>query len=387
MENIVDRIVVTGGGSGGHVSCASAIITGLKERHVLNHNNFLYIGGDLGLSGEKSSKSLEMKYFENADFNTEYIRTGKLQRIFSLRSIALLLRTSLGFFDSFRILRKFKPTVIISTGGFTTVPVCIVGKLFGAKIYIHEQTSTVGLSNKIISKISEKIFLTYEVSSKYFNKDKCIHVGCPVRKSIFSKTGKGEYIPALDRMIKKKEELPIIYISGGGLGSHVINKVVIENLNQFLQKYQIVLQTGDSQTFKDFDLATQKRNSLSDELKERFLPVKYVSEEWIGYLYNNIDLFIGRAGANTVYEIGVLQIPSVFIPIPWVTHNEQEENAKILVNTGLSEIVKESYLSASSLLDTVEEILTEKKEINKEEMQNIFKTDAVENILNNIYIK
>ncbi len=387
MRNIEDRIVVTGGGSGGHVSCASAIISGLQERYNLTDQNFMYVGGDLGLSGERDSKSLEMKYFEKANFNTKYIRAGKLQRVFSVKTILLLLRTILGFADSFKIFRKFKPTVIISTGGFTSVPVCIVGKIFGAKIYIHEQTATVGLANKIVSKISEKIFLTYQISEKYFKKEKTIYTGCPVRKSIFSKEGTGEHTSDFKEMIAKKEKLPIIYVSGGGLGSHLINKVVIQNLSKLLQKYQIVLQTGESKTYNDFDLAKEEKENLAEELKDRFLPVKYITEEWIGFLYNNIDIYVGRAGANSVYEIGVLQIPSVFIPIPWVTHNEQEENAKILVNLGLSTIINESSLSIDTLLEALEKTDLKNSGIDTVKLGETFKTNAVEDILNSIYIK
>ena len=386
-RNISDKIVVTGGGSGGHVSCADAIITELHERYNLSDSNFLYIGGDLGLSGEKYGNSLEIRYFKDADFNKQFIRSGKLQRVFSVRSIILLFRTFLGFVDSYKILKVFRPTIIISTGGYTTVPVCMAGKILGAKIYLHEQTSTVGLSNKIVSKFSEKVFLTYTTSQKYFDKRKCIHVGCPVRKSIFSHEGKGKYIQTVNEMILNKEKYPLIYISGGGLGSHTINTAIISDLEKFLNNFQIVLQTGDSQTYKDYDNALNAISKLPEELKKRFLPVKYVDEEWIGYLYNNINAYVGRAGANTVYEIGILRIPSVFIPIPWVTHNEQEENAKILVKVGLSEIVMESSLSFETLNEALVAVLAQGRKVDEEELNRTFRTDAVQKLIDNINIK
>lgn len=386
-KNISDRIVVTGGGSGGHVSCADAIITELHKRYNLNDTNFLYVGGDLGLSGEKYGNSLEMRYFKNTDFNKQFIRSGKLQRVFSVKSVTLLFRTFLGFIDSYKILKKFKPTIIISTGGYTSVPVCLTGKFLGARIYLHEQTSTVGLSNKIISKFSEKIFLTYTASQKYFDKNKCIHVGCPIRPSIFTHDGKGKYIPILNEMIQNKEKYPLIYISGGGLGSHTINTAITNDLEKFLNNFQIILQTGDSQTYKDYEKAVDTASKLPQELKKRFLPIKYVNEEWIGFLYGNISAYAGRAGANTVYEIGVLRIPSVFIPIPWVTHNEQEENAKILVKIGLSEIVMESSLSFETLNEALISVLSKERQLDEEELSKTFKTDAVQKMIDNINIK
>jgi len=128
-------------------------------------------------------------------------------------------------------------------------------------------------------------------------------------------------------------------------------------------------------------------SKLPEELKKRFLPVKYVDEEWIGYLYNNINAYVGRAGANTVYEIGILRIPSVFIPIPWVTHNEQEENAKILVKVGLSEIVMESSLSFETLNEALVAVLAQGRKVDEEELNRTFRTDAVQKLIDNINIK
>lgn len=378
------RIVVTGGGSGGHVSVASAIIFALGEKYKLTNQNFFYVGGDLGMANEKPGKSIEKKIFSKENFNQKYIRAGKLQRKFSFRSLYLLLRVILGFWDSFMILKKFKPDIVISTGGFVSVPVCLVGKILKAKIYIHEQTAAVGLSNKIVSKYADKIFITFPSSKQYFPQGKTIHSGNLIREEIFNKSGRGPIVQPLKKMMERQEEFPIVYISGGSLGSHIINTTIKECLLSILQDFQIILQTGDNKEYKDYELLVNERKKLSTDLRERFFPVKYVGSKEIGFLLNNVNLFVGRSGANTVYEMGVLKIPSIFIPIPWVTHNEQERNANILKTLGLAEILPEGELIPENLVLKMRRFYNKEKIYNQKEIDKIFLKNAQKIILKEI---
>lgn len=383
-QRLDKRILITGGGSGGHISAALSIIASLQEKYLLDNEHFLYVGGDLGMEGEKPGNSMEQKLMKDKDFNCKYIRPGKLQRTFSFNTVRLLFRTILGFWDSYKIVKEFKPDIVISTGGFVTVHVCLMAKLFKARIYLHEQTATVGLTNNIVGKISEKVFISFESSRKYFTKAETILTGNLVRSEIFNTKGQGKLAEAIKSMKEHQDQYPIIYMSGGGLGSHLINETVKECLPLLLQKYQIILQTGDNKVFNDFKAVENAKNSLPKELQERFLPVTYVQSHDIGYLLNNIDLFVGRAGANTVYEMGVLQIPSIFIPIPWVTHNEQQKNAEVLVNLGLAEIIQEGELTSGCLVLRIDKFLAKKLNINKEELVKTFKTDANRLILKEI---
>jgi UDP-N-acetylglucosamine--N-acetylmuramyl-(pentapeptide) pyrophosphoryl-undecaprenol N-acetylglucosamine transferase len=185
-------------------------------------------------------------------------------------------------------------------------------------------------------------------------------------------------------MVKNKDVYPIIYISGGGLGSHLINETVKDSLKLLLQKYQVILQTGDNKVFNDYKTLIRYKEHLDKNLKSRFLPVSFIQAKDLGYLLHNIDAYVGRAGANTVYEMGVLQIPSIFIPIPWVTHNEQYRNAEVLVNLGLAEIIQEGELTSSYLLLRLEKFLQKDKKINKKELEKVFRTDAIKTILKEI---
>jgi len=383
-QRLDKKILITGGGSGGHISAALSIIGSIQEKYLLDDEHFLYVGGDLGMEGEKPGNSMEQKLMKGKDFKCKYIRPGKLQRTFSFNTIRLLFRTILGFWDSYKIVKEFKPDIVISTGGFVTVHVCLVAKLFKAKIYLHEQTATVGLTNNLVGKVSEKVFISFESSRKYFTKAETILTGNLVRPEIFNTKGQGKLSDVVRKMKEQQDQYPIIYMSGGGLGSHLINETVKECLPLLLQKYQIVLQTGDNKVFNDFKIIENAKNSLPKELQERFLPITYVQSNEIGYLLNNIDLFVGRAGANTVYEMGVLQIPSIFIPIPWVTHNEQQRNAEVLVKLGLAEIIQEGELTSGCMVLRIDKFFGRKLDINKEELKKVFKTEANQLILKEI---
>lgn len=379
MEN--RKVLITGGGSGGHLSVASGLIEGIRKRYPENFDNILYVGGDLGMVGEKFGTSIEQRRFKNADFKCRYIRAGKLQRNISLSSIKLTFRTLLGVFDALKIIREEKPDLIFSSGGFVTVPVCFAGWLKRIPIYLHEQTAAVGLSNQIVAKFAKKIFITFESSKDHFKKQNTIHTGNIVRESVFKKRAEGEVAEKIIYM--KESNLPIIYISGGGLGSHTMNTLILNNIEELTRKYNVILQMGENKTLNDYDIAIEKRKNLTNS--KRFLPIRYIYEKEIGFLYNSIDLYIGRAGANTVYEIGLLRIPSIFIPIPWVTHNEQEKNAQNLVNIGLSKILKEEKLDSINIIEYIDKFLKEERAIDIKALENLFPKDGLKKILDEIF--
>ncbi|MDY0096818.1 MAG: UDP-N-acetylglucosamine--N-acetylmuramyl-(pentapeptide) pyrophosphoryl-undecaprenol N-acetylglucosamine transferase [Candidatus Dojkabacteria bacterium] len=380
------KILITGGGSGGHISVAKSLISTLIEDFDIPSNNLTYVGGDLGMEGESVGNSLDMRSFKDVNVNKYYIRAGKFQRKVSLRTIPLLFRTILGFFDSISILSKQKPNILISTGGFVSVPVCIAGILFNKPIYLHEQTASVGLSNRVIGRFAKKIYLAFRESSRYFKEKKVVHVGNIVRKEIFLKQKNENTDIDIVKLVENNSSLPFIYISGGSLGSHVLNEKVIGCIEDLLSSYRVLLQTGDNEIHKDFDKAIDKKISLSEDLQSRFVIKKYIDEKSIGYVLNSMDLFVGRSGANTVYEIGVLKKYALLIPIPWVTHNEQYLNAKVLEDIGSTNILEEKYLENCNLRKEIER-LEEKKKIRKidsEKLEKLFPINAAHRMLTDI---
>ncbi len=380
------KILVVGGGSGGHLSSANALLESMLDEYRVPAKDIVYVGGDLGMEGEKIGNSLEQKQMVNKPYNTYFLRAGKFQRQISLNTVKLLLRTVLGFFDAIEILKKEKPDLVLSTGGFVSVPICIISWISGIPIYLHEQTASVGLSNKIIGKLAKKIYVSFKESTKYFPKGKALHVGNNVRKAIFIKDKTEKTSKEIAEIFKNSKEYPVIYFSGGSLGSHILNRKVISSLDQLLEKYSVILQTGDNQQFKDFEYALGKKLELDENISKRFLPIKYIDKENIGYVLNNMHLFVGRSGANTVYEIGVLKKNALFIPIPWVTHNEQYLNAKVLEDIGTAKILEEKYLNESNLLEEIQRLENQLKlrEIQYEKLEELFPINATSRILNDI---
>lgn len=380
------KIIVTGGGSGGHISVAKSLIDSLIQDFNIPSSNIMYVGGDLGMEGEKKGNSLEQKQFKDSQFNTTYIRAGKLQRAISFKSLSLLFRSILGFFDSLKIVKSFNPTLIISSGGFVSVPVCIAGYLNKKPVYLHEQTATVGLSNRIVGKFTKRIYISFLSSAKYFQKEKTLHVGNVVRKEIFIKNINERTDKEIISLMVTNKQLPLIYISGGSLGSHSINTKVFESLSLLLKKYRILLQTGDNEIYKDYEKGISIKNNLITEEKDRLVIKKYIDSNSIGYVLNNMDYFVGRSGANTVYEIGVLKKYALFIPIPWVTHNEQYLNAKVLNDIGTANILEEKYLDQCNLSDEINKLQEQIKlrNVDTEKLNKLFPVNAVSTILQDI---
>ncbi|PKN02902.1 hypothetical protein CVU76_02665 [Candidatus Dojkabacteria bacterium HGW-Dojkabacteria-1] len=380
------KILVVGGGSGGHLSSANALLESMLDEYMIPAENIVYVGGDLGMEGERVGNSLEQKQMVNKPYSVYFLRAGKLQRQISFNTVKLLFRTILGFFDAVKILKIEKPNLVISTGGFVSVPICIISWISKIPIYLHEQTASVGLSNKIVGKLAKRVYVSFKESTKYFSKGKALHVGNNVRKAIFTKEKNDNTSKEIVEIFKNSKEFPVIYVSGGSLGSHILNRKVISSLNQLLEKYSVILQTGDNQQFKDFEYALGKKLELDENISRRFLPVKYIEKENIGYVLNNMHLFVGRSGANTVYEIGVLKKNALFIPIPWVTHNEQYLNAKVLENIGTAKILEEKYLTESNLLDEIQRLEEQLKlrEIQYEKLDELFPINATSRILDDI---
>lgn len=381
MKKILDKkILITGGGSGGHVSVSHGYIEQLKNEYSNVDDMILYVGSDLSMVGEKRTDSLESRVMKDLGIPFVSIRAGKLQRSFELETIKLLFRSILGIYDAIKLVKRYKPNIIFCSGGYLGVPVSIAAWIFKIPIFLHEQTAAVGLSNNFVGKFAKKIFITFPSSEKYFPKGKTIHTGNIVREVIFNTKSDTPLAKAVELM--KKENKKIIYVTGGSQGSHKINTVISQILKYALEEYQLIIQTGDNQVTKDYDILYKEWHKLPSMLQKRLYVTKYVNSDEIGYIFKNSDLVIGRAGANTVYELGVLKKLSILIPIPWVTHNEQFLNAKILEDAGICTILPEGELTCEKLHSTILKVLnTKPNSIDIKKLEDIFILNAKEKIV------
>lgn len=334
------KVVITGG----HLSPALSVIQALpRDAEVI------FAGRKYGLEGDKA---LTLEYKMVKDLNVEFvdIKTGRFQRTFTRRAIPSFFKFPGGLYSSHLLLKKFRPDVVLGFGGYVSFPVCLAAFMLGIPVVIHEQTLEAGFSNKIISKWARKICISWESSRIYFPSNKVVFTGNPLREEILN--SKLE-----TRSTAQGSKLPIIYITGGSLGSHFINTLVEGCIKTLLTKFIIIHQTGDSREFNDFERLEELKKTLPQDLRERYILKKIVDNFEIGPTLSSASLVIGRAGINTVTELIFLKKPALLIPLPISQNNEQVKNALFIKNLGLAEFLYQDRLTSSILLKKINDMM------------------------------
>ncbi|MBC7428825.1 MAG: UDP-N-acetylglucosamine--N-acetylmuramyl-(pentapeptide) pyrophosphoryl-undecaprenol N-acetylglucosamine transferase [Bacteriovorax sp.] len=324
-------LVFTGGGSGGHVMPGLTIIKKINQDSKYDVH---YIGG---------IASIERELVKDYQLTYHPIHTGKLRRYISLENLKDVARIFVGLVDAFKVLWKFnkKETLIFSTGGFVCVPVVMAAKLQGKKIFIHEQTSRVGLANKICSYFATKIFISFEDSFKYFDDTKTYFSGYPLRQECY--TDDINPVTIYGRLINDSQK-PIMFITGGGNGAQLINKLIEKNFKILTERYLIVHQTG-KQFFADFD-----------KLKHPdYFPLAFVGTEMID-LFKLATVTVSRSGAGTVCELIAVGKKSIYVPLKIAQKNEQFFNALEAHKKLGSIIIEEKELTDETFLKAIHDI-------------------------------
>ena len=306
---------------------AITLINELKGKHEIH-----YVGG---------RKGIERELISNLHIAYHPIFTGKLRRYFSWENLLDLFRFVLGIIQAFFLLLRFKrhDCLIFSTGGFVTVPVVIGGRLTGKKIFIHEQTTRVGLANRICSRFADKIFVSFEESLKFFPKGKTFFSGYPLRDECYQQDINGEV--EIDGYRLTEVDRPILFITGGGNGAQLINELVEKHLALLKEKYFIVHQVGS--------LFIEKYAPLRDE---NYHPVAFVASGMID-LFKLANVVISRAGAGTVCELLALGKRTIFIPLKIAQKNEQYHNAMVAHDKLGSVVLAEEQLISCDLMELV----------------------------------
>jgi UDP-N-acetylglucosamine--N-acetylmuramyl-(pentapeptide) pyrophosphoryl-undecaprenol N-acetylglucosamine transferase len=351
------KIAITGGGSGGHLNAAIAVIQELEKRNPEIFRSLIYIGGKRGMIGDPTP-SIESRKVPELGVAFIAIRSGKFHRKFSFLTLKLLFGVLGGMLDAFKVIKKQKPDLVFSTGGYVSVPVVIVAWMFRIPIIIHEQTIVSGLANRISAKFAKKILISFQNSYKYFPKKKTLLVGNPLQKSRFvpdlPRDIDSTYQEFLERFVKEKQSKPFIFITGGGLGSHIINQWFVNHVETLVSKYNIIIQTGLNQLHKDYEKLS-KLIKHSSEAKNSIYPIQWFGKE-IGYIYSHVDLVISRPGANTVLELLATNCKAVLIPIAWAAQNEQQLNAEYFLRHQSSAIVQQNKIDEELSL-AIEKVL------------------------------
>lgn len=358
--------------TGGHITPALAIIDEILEGKDLSETKILFIGRK---HTSHSRKEISLEFLEIQKRHIPFIdlEAGRMTRIFSFQLLKSLLKVPIGYIHAFNILRKEKPDMILTFGSYIGLPVAICGWLIGIPVYVHEQTIHPGLSNQLIGQFATQIFVSFPESREFFDKHRSVVSGNPVRKQIFQITKKPYAI---------SKTHPVIYITGGSLGSHSINELVKPILTSLLSRYIVIHQTGNVTEFKDYDTFKKIRHKLPDDLKQRyFLRTHFLSDE-IGYIYSVSDLVIGRSGANTFFELVALHKPAIFIPLPWSANREQQKHAEKFREAGTGEVFdqdEDSDKFLGMIINVLDNIDTYKE--NFKHLDSLYKHNSVQIIL------
>jgi len=330
------KVVFSGGGTLGPVVPLLALSQMIKEKYP--EAEFVWIGTKLGPEKELIEKN-------NIEFIS--ITSGKFRRYFSLLNLIDVVKIKLAFFESLFLLKKIKPDVLITSGGFVSVPVHWAGWFLRIPSWVHQQDIRPGLANKLMAPLARVVTVTLGENLKRFNKKKVIWLGNFVRKEI-----KTEDKNKSLEMFGLKKELPVVFAMGGGTGSLKINQVIIEASNHLNDVCQILHLTGPN---RDETMAQKAEKLLSN-----YHQYKFFTSEMAG-AYEASDIVISRGGFGSITELAHLSKTVIFIP----KAGHQEDNIKYLEKNNACLILDERITDGNKLSAVIKELLSDK---NKREM-------------------
>ena len=325
------RIVLTGGGTAGHVTPNMALVPKLIDEGY----DIAYIG---------SYEGMERKLIDDIGVPYYGISSGKLRRYFDLKNFTDPFRVIKGYFEAKKILKKLHPNVVFSKGGFVTVPVVIAAKKLHIPVIIHESDMTPGLANKLSIPSASKVCCNFPETIEHLPKGKAVLTGSPIRQELFQ----GRKETGL-KLCGFQADKPVLLIIGGSLGSVAINNAIRNNLDELLKTYQIIHLCG--------------RGNLDQSLDTRkgYRQFEYVKDD-LKHYFACADVVISRAGANAICELLALRKPNVLIPLGLnASRGDQILNAKSFEKQGYSYVLQEEDVTSETLLNAVNTVYSQRQ--------------------------
>ncbi len=320
------KIILTGGGTAGHVTPNIALIPELKK-----------MGYDIRYIG--SYDGIEKSLMEDIGIPYHGIASGKLRRYFSLKNFSDPFRVLKGFFEANRLIREIKPDIIFSKGGFVAVPVVIAAGRNHVPAIIHESDMTPGLANRLCFRSARKICCNFPETMKLLPADKAVLSGSPIREELL----KGD-ADAAREFTGFKDVKPVIMVMGGSLGAANVNKAIRSILPKLLNRYNVIHLTGKG----------KGDDSLNDT--QGYRQYEYIKDE-LKDLFALADIVISRAGANAICELLALKKPNLLIPLPSASsRGDQLLNAQSFKKQGYSMVLTEDELTDDILLKMIDEL-------------------------------
>ncbi|WP_313890790.1 undecaprenyldiphospho-muramoylpentapeptide beta-N-acetylglucosaminyltransferase [Psychrobacillus sp.] len=330
-----NTIVLTGGGTAGHVSLNQAIIPELMKKGYNVH----YIGSHDGIE-----KTLIQDNFPKIPYHA--ISNGKLRRYFSVKNFSDPFKVMYGTLQALNVLRKTKPSLVFSKGGFVSVPVVLAAKLANIPVVIHESDLTPGLANKIASSFAGHIFTVFEETIKYLPSEKASAIGAIIRPDLFQ--GDDKIAEQLTGFDASKET---IIIMGGSQGAAKINEAILENIDELTRKYQIIHLCGKGNLNPTF------------VKKPNYIAFEYVTNE-LPHLLKMSNYVISRAGSNSIFEFLELKKPMLLIPLSLqASRGDQVLNANYFEQKGYATVLTEENLTSITFMESVTALVNNKEEI------------------------
>lgn len=341
------RVLITGGGTGGHINPALAIAQKVKSKE--DSNVVLYVGTKTGMESELVPKE---------GFEFKSVTAKFLQRKISIENIKTLFASAKGVIEANKIIKEFKPDIVVGTGGYVCGPVVLAASLKKIPTMIHEQNVFPGITNKLLAKFVDVIGISFDEARKYFPENirhKLVMIGNPVRKDILIADRRKSR-----KFYNLKTDDILIYSFGGSGGQVSLNRAMLEVIKNYNGKNNVkIIHVTGKRLYDNFN----------EELKKINIDIKN-NIEIKDYMYDAptalsaSDIVIGSAGAITIAEITAVGVPSILIPKTYTAENHQEYNARALEKEGAAKVILEKNLDGIALINLIEEIIKNKNILN-----------------------
>lgn len=358
------KFIISGGGTGGHIYPALAILDEIKYRDP--NADFLYIGRKEGLEKELA---------ERQGYNYDSVRIKGLPRSISIKSISTMTELLKGMWDSYRIIKRFKPDMVIATGGYVSFPITFMAQIMGVKTLVQEANAFPGKANRILAKKADGISIAFEKAGDIFKSDKAFMAGNPIGKK-FMEVNRAE---ARRKLNLSDDEMLLLSFGGSG-GQESINDAIINILENQKFDYKHIHITG-REYYEEFKNQLKEKNIIDHR---NFEFIEYTHD--MANLLSASDLVIMSSSAISLAEIEYLKLPSILVPKSYTADNHQEYNARSFEERGISRVILEKDLNGQSLYKAIKEIIYdgELTEMRKS-FENFESKNATKIIVDNIY--
>lgn len=329
------RLMISGGGTGGHIYPALALIKRLQERHLLDE--VMYVG---------TEKGLEARIVRQAGIPFETVEVQGFRRKLTLDNFRTITKFQKSIKRARQLIKEFQPDIVVGTGGYVCAPVVYAASRMHIPTLIHEQNSVAGLSNKFLAHYVDRIAYVFpEVAHQFSEKKKLVQTGNPRAQEVSTLKPQGMLAD-----LGLRVDLPTLLIVGGSRGAEPLNKAMIAAIPEFSEKsYQVLFITGRAL----YDQVEDNVGPLTEKSNIKIVP--YLDN--LSQLLPEISVLCGRSGATTLAEITALGIPSILVPSPYVTHDHQNKNADYLVSNYAAILLPEVELNGRSLVAAADHIL------------------------------